>query len=52
MVPSSKPIGTGLAPATSVHVYAPPLRSMAYYRPADDGTLVVHGVDDGGWEEA
>jgi mannose-6-phosphate isomerase-like protein (cupin superfamily) len=32
------------AAATSVHVYAPPLRSMGFYR-ADGGTVVLERVD-------
>ena len=33
------------SPATSVHVYAPPLRSMGFYRP-DDGALVLERTDE------
>ena len=40
----------GAAMATSVHVYSPPLGSMAYYEADQGGTLVTVGLDDGGWE--
>jgi mannose-6-phosphate isomerase-like protein (cupin superfamily) len=41
----------GTATATSVHVYSPPLDSMAYYEAGHDGALVTIGLDAGGWED-
>lgn len=38
-------------PATSLHVYSPPLSSMAYFDTADDGSLAVVGEDPGGWAD-
>jgi hypothetical protein len=39
-------VNRGDVGATSVHVYAPPLRAMSYYRRSDDGRLVVDRTDD------
>jgi hypothetical protein len=39
-------INRGDVGATSVHVYSPPLRSMSYYRTADDGALRIERVDE------
>jgi quercetin dioxygenase-like cupin family protein len=39
----------GIAVATSVHVYSPPLSSMVYYSSDDSGSLVAVGEDVGGW---
>ena len=39
-------IAEGLGNATSVHVYAPPLRSMSFYRFDDDEGLVVDRVEE------
>ena len=36
----------GVVGATSVHVYAPPLRSMGWYRRLADGRLVLDRVED------
>ena len=33
-------------PATSVHVYSPPLRSMGFYRADDEGQLVLERVEE------
>ena len=41
----------GTATATSVHVYSPPLDSMAYYAADQGGALVTVGLDAGGWED-
>jgi len=38
-------VNPGPGAATSVHVYSPPLRSMAFYRP-DAGTLVLDRIDE------
>ncbi len=38
-------VNRGDQAATSVHVYAPPLQTMAYYRRDDGGALVVDRVD-------
>ncbi len=32
--------------ATSVHVYAPPLRSMGFYRSDDEGRLVLERIEE------
>ncbi|MGB8861846.1 MAG: cysteine dioxygenase family protein [Ilumatobacteraceae bacterium] len=39
----------GNRPATSVHVYSPPLEFMDFYDQADDGALLVTRHDPGEW---
>ena len=39
----------GTAPATSVHVYSPPLSSMVYYENDADNGLVAVAEETGGW---
>lgn len=39
-------VNRGVASATSVHVYSPPLRTMGFYRPDVTGRLVVERVDN------
>jgi quercetin dioxygenase-like cupin family protein len=41
----------GQRPATSVHVYSPPLHVMDYYDRSDDGDLVAVLRDPGGWDD-
>jgi mannose-6-phosphate isomerase-like protein (cupin superfamily) len=41
----------GSAPATSVHVYSPPLGSMIYYEADHEGTLVAVAEDAAGWDD-
>lgn len=36
----------GAVGATSVHVYAPPLRTMGFYRTEESGQLVIERIDD------
>jgi Cysteine dioxygenase type I len=38
-------------PATSVHVYSPPLSSMSYFDRDDEGDLIVVGHDPGDWAD-
>jgi hypothetical protein len=38
-------------PATSLHVYSPPLSSMAYFGATGDGSLALVSEDPGGWED-
>lgn len=40
-----------MLPATSLHVYSPPLSSMAYFEPTDDGSLALVSEDPGGWAD-
>jgi mannose-6-phosphate isomerase-like protein (cupin superfamily) len=39
-------VNRGDTSVTSVHVYSPPLRAMGYFQRGDDGTLVLHRVDE------
>ena len=36
----------GEVPATSVHVYSPPLRTMGFYRADDEGRLVLERIEE------
>jgi len=40
-----------LGPATSVHVYSPPLTAMSYYDTEGTGALCVVGEDVGPWKD-
>jgi mannose-6-phosphate isomerase-like protein (cupin superfamily) len=47
-------LNLGATPATSVHVYSPPLTSMAFYDPIDGSPVRVEAVEDDGavWPDA
>ncbi len=42
-------VNTGTEPATSIHVYSPPLTEMTFYEPS---TLVPTRIDAGTWDDA